>query len=125
MRSALLVEDSPTIRLELIPTLAELADVVVVGVAETEREAIAWLTTHPHTAELVVLDLFLREGSGLGVLAQWARLPDRTRVVVLTNYATDEMRRRCEALGAEAVFDKSGELDAFFAHCRGQAPTLH
>ena len=39
--------------------------------------------------------------------------------MVLTNYPTPEMRRRCIALGADAVFDKSTELDAFFEHCHG------
>jgi DNA-binding NarL/FixJ family response regulator len=38
-------------------------------------------------------------------------------VVVLTNYPTQEMRRRCLALGADAVFDKSNELEAFFEYC--------
>ena len=38
-------------------------------------------------------------------------------VVVLTNYATSEVRRRCLALGANAIFDESNELEAFFAYC--------
>jgi hypothetical protein len=35
-------------------------------------------------------------------------------MVVLTNYPTDEMRRRSLELGADALFDKSNELDQFF-----------
>jgi DNA-binding NarL/FixJ family response regulator len=38
-------------------------------------------------------------------------------VVVLTNYATADIRQRSLALGADAVFDKSNELDEFFAYC--------
>tara|TARA_Y100001972_G_C7660621_1_gene333153 strand:- start:452 stop:634 length:183 start_codon:yes stop_codon:yes gene_type:complete len=42
-----------------------------------------------------------------------------------TNYATADARQRCLAAGADAVFDKSTELDAFLAFCedveRGQA----
>ncbi len=39
------------------------------------------------------------------------------KVVVLTNYATSDIRRRSMALGADAVFDKSSELDELFAYC--------
>ena len=38
-------------------------------------------------------------------------------MVVLTNYATSDIRRRSMALGADAVFDKSSELDELFAYC--------
>jgi len=38
-------------------------------------------------------------------------------VVVLSNYATDDMRRRCAQLGADAVFDKSNEIDALVDYC--------
>jgi len=41
-------------------------------------------------------------------MARYERLPQR---VVLTNYATLDMRSRCRALGADAVFDKSTEVD--------------
>jgi DNA-binding NarL/FixJ family response regulator len=65
----------------------------------------------------------LKEGSGLAVVrACQGRARDR-HLIVLTNYPSPEMRRRCLALGADAVFDKSTELDAFFAHCLAyQAP---
>ncbi len=39
------------------------------------------------------------------------------RVVVLSNYATPAMRERCTELGANAVFDKSSELEEFLAYC--------
>jgi DNA-binding NarL/FixJ family response regulator len=39
-------------------------------------------------------------------------------MVVLTNYPTPEIRRRCRDLGADGVFDKSTELEAFFDLCR-------
>jgi DNA-binding NarL/FixJ family response regulator len=39
------------------------------------------------------------------------------RVVVLSNYATEDMRKRCAQLGADAVFDKSNEIDALVEFC--------
>ena len=38
-------------------------------------------------------------------------------MVVLTNYATADIRQRCAVLGADAVFDKSNELDLLFDFC--------
>ena len=117
-----LVEDSITIRETLIPTLEELANVRVVGTAETENEAIVWLQNHPDEWALAVVDLFLKEGSGLGILKQCRTRLAQQRVVVLTNYATAEIRSRCLALGADAVFDKSNELEDFLDFCRKKSP---
>ena len=61
--------------------------------------------------------MFLREGSGLGVLAGCRQREPHQKVVVLTNFATPDIRQRSLALGADAVFDKSNELDEFFAYC--------
>jgi len=36
---------------------------------------------------------------------------------VLSNYATDEMRSRCLASGADRVFDKSRDIDQLVAYC--------
>ena len=37
--------------------------------------------------------------------------------VVLTNYATSDMREKCKALGAHRVFDKSTDLDDLVSYC--------
>lgn len=113
----ILVEDSKTIRDSLVPAMDEFVDVQMLATAETATEAIEALEEHKGAWQLAIVDLFLREGSGLTVLnACRSRAADQ-HVVVLTNYPTPEMRRRCAQLGADAVFDKSNELDLFFAFC--------
>ncbi|MDM0029576.1 response regulator [Variovorax saccharolyticus] len=112
-----LVEDSPTIREQLIPALLELANVRVVGIAEGEGEAKQWLEAHGATCRLAVIDLFLKEGSGFGVIAACKDKGTPPHIVMLSNYATAEMRRQALALGADAVFDKSTELMELFAYC--------
>lgn len=118
-----IVEDNKTIRDNLIPSLEDLANAAVAGIAETENEAIAWLAAHRDEWHLAVVDLFLKQGSGLGVLAACRDRSDQQRVVVLSNYATAEMKARCAALGADAVFDKSNDLDAFFDYCNADRPS--
>jgi DNA-binding NarL/FixJ family response regulator len=76
-----------------------------------------WLASNPDEWQLLIVDLFLKEGSGLGVLAGCKERRDGQRVVVLSNYVTADIRARCEALGADAVFDKSRDLDAFIEYC--------
>ncbi|CAN7276476.1 response regulator [Acidovorax sp. Leaf78] len=112
-----IVEDNATIRENLIGTLEELASVEAVGVAETEDEGKNWLATNAGLWDLAIVDLFLRQGSGLGVLAACrARLPGQ-KMVVLSNYATPDVRMRCAQLGVDAVFDKSNEIDALVDYC--------
>ena len=112
-----IVEDNPTIRENLIATLEELAFIDAVGTSETENEGKAWLTENLQDWDLAIVDLFLKQGSGLGVLAACrTRLP-RQKVVVLSNYATKDLRQRCAQLGVDAVFDKSNEIDALVEFC--------
>lgn len=113
-----LVEDNKTIRDQLIPTLEDLTKARVLGTAETESEAIHWLQEHDGSWDVAVVDLFLKEGSGMGVLRGCEQREPHQLVVVLSNYATREMRAQCLALGADAVFDKSTELDVFFDFVR-------
>ena len=118
-----LVEDSPVIQRSLIATLQELTPVAVVGVAADEQAALQWLSDPMHEASLVIVDIFLRSGSGLGVLrAARNKLPKR-HMVVLSNYATTDIRSTCLALGAEQVFDKSTEIDALILYCQTLAAT--
>jgi two-component system OmpR family response regulator len=124
MRPVFLVEDNAAIRALLIPALAEGAGMEVVAYAESESEAVEWISRHRNEADAVILDLFLKSGTGMGVLAQVASFVHDYPIVVLTNSATDLLRRHCVALGAEAVFDKTAELDAFLKHCR-ELPRLH
>lgn len=112
-----IVEDSAVIRDNLVAALQELAPVEVVGHAPDEAGALRWLSAPDHDVDLVIVDLFLLGGSGLGVLRGAHALPGVGHMAVLSNYATADMRDRCLALGAERVFDKSTEIDALIAYC--------
>lgn len=112
-----IVEDNATIRENLIGTLEELTSVLAAGWAETEEDAREWLHAHRGQWDLAIVDLFLKQGSGMGVLEACRERTRDQRVVVLSNYATSDMRKRCNQLGADAVFDKSNEIDALVDYC--------
>ena len=110
-----LVEDSSTIRDNLIATLKELAEVEPAGTAETEHDATRRLAQEDW--DLAIIDLFLRTGSGMNVLEACRKRRPSQRIVVLSNHATRDVRWRCAQLGADAVFDKSTELEALVDYC--------
>lgn len=119
-----LVEDNLTVLDNLVDTLKEIADIEIAAYSSTQAEAIHWLEMHDGQWHLAIVDLFLKQGSGLGVLAGCRKRADYQRIVVLTNYATPEIRQRAAALGADAVFDKSTELDELIAYCIEQTKNI-
>lgn len=112
-----LVEDSALIRENLIGTLEELIHVDVVGTAEDVPTAIGWLRDGQNVCDLAIIDIFLKRGSGLEVLQAARATGKPLKVVVLTNFASPEIRKRCLELGADKVFDKSNEIDTLLRYC--------
>lgn len=114
-----LIEDEPASRETLVALLQQqLPDLEVVGWGDNERTVTHWLSTNDRGWDLAIVDLQLREGSGYAALSWCAtRLPEQ-RVVVLSAMVTDEVRARCLAASADAVFDKADEVDALVAFCK-------
>lgn len=107
-----LIEDSPLLQELLSGMLSELDRVEFVGCADGEAEALRRLAEAP--VDLVIIDIELKQGSGLGVLDALQTDSDRygnPHKVVLTNYAHATMRQRCEQFGMDAFFDKSLHLN--------------
>lgn len=119
---AFIVEDSPVIRENLISALEELVPLQVVGWADDEAGALRWLGEAGNGCDIAIVDLFLRAGSGAGVLRALQAAGSAVERVVLTNYAAPDLARQCLQLGAAQVFDKSRDIDALVAHCRALQP---
>lgn len=124
-----IVEDSAIIRARLAESLAEIPNVEIVGQVETEADALAVLRQQRWDA--AVLDLQLKQGTGLGVLKALgsAVRPPNAKIIVFTNYAFPQYRDRCLALGADYFFDKSREFhrvrEVLSGLARGPAPVAH
>jgi len=98
-------------------TLEELTDVQVIGTAADEEDAVQCMRQGKEPIDLMIIDVFLASGSGLSVLRSAQHLNVQAKRVVLTNYATPDIRRRCADLGADRVFDKSSEIEELIAYC--------
>ena len=116
---AFVVEDNVSIRTSLIEALNELAGIETAGVASTEAAAVAWLRDPANAWDVAIVDLVLepRGGSGLGVLRSMRDRKPNQKMVVLTGSASADIRRQCEALGGDGVFDKSMETEALLDYC--------
>lgn len=117
---AYVIEDNATIRENLVGTLEELTAVHVAGTSATEDEALAWLEQHPEAWDLVIVDLFLKQGSGIHLAERIHRRRPGQKIVVFSNYINPSVRKRCAQIGVDAVFDKSTEIDALVDYCAHQ-----
>ena len=107
-----LIEDSELLQELLSDMLIELEGIDFCGCANGEAEALRRLAETP--VDLVIIDIELKQGSGIGVLDALQTDSDRygnPRKVVLTNYAHATMRQRCEHFGMDAFFDKSMHIN--------------
>jgi DNA-binding NarL/FixJ family response regulator len=105
-----IVEDSELIRGRLEEAFREIDNVSVAGHAETESAALALLGQEKW--DLLILDLQLKKGTGLGVLQALRNTVKHAggKVAVFTNFALPQYRARSLALGADYFFDKAREL---------------
>ena len=119
-----LVEDRADIRDTLIQAMEEIAPCRFVGHADSESAARQWLHDHHDDWELAIVDLFLAEGSGFGILQDCQARRAGQKVVVLTSYGHDNIASKCRSLGADEVFDKSADLEKLVDYCRAHAASL-
>jgi len=107
-----LVDDSERIRARLAEMLGEIPNVEIAFAADTEGEAIRLIAQEEW--DVLILDLQLRLGTGLGVLKamQGLRGRDERVAMIFTNYGFRQYRDRTLALGADYFFDKARDFDA-------------
>ncbi len=118
---AYVVEDNPRLCKTLVDTLQAMTCVRVIGTGHTEAQALWWLTRHVSQWDLLVVDLFLRGGSGMRLIERLiersgARAPWQ-KVVLFSNHVSAGLRKRTAQVGVDAVFDKATEVDAFLDYC--------
>ncbi len=113
-----IVEDSQRIRACLEEALLEIDNLTIAGEAATEAEALSLLTSYAW--DLAILDLQLKQGTGLGVLKAIGN-KRRGKIAVLTSYAFPQYRKRTLALGADFFFDKARELSRVLEVAAGLA----
>jgi len=117
----LLVEDSELLAERLREVLGQIAGVEVVGTVVDEGTAVAM--ARDSDIHVLILDLQLKQGTGFGVMRSLGA--DRPAVIVFTNYALPEYRRRAEQLGVEYFLNKSLDFERLPEVIRTLAQAAH
>lgn len=106
-----LVEDSVLLHEMVIGAVTDPGRIEIAGCADSERRSIDGVNRS--LPDVVIVDICLREGSGLNVLRSisqmiWIRLPV---MIVLTSHPCPECAKACRRLGADYFFDKTTEFE--------------
>jgi DNA-binding NarL/FixJ family response regulator len=115
----MIVDDSDMIRERLARRLEAVKGVRITAQADDIAQAIEAFDTHKPQA--VILDISMPGGNGIDVLEYIKRTCPGSIVIMLTNYALQQLRDRCMQHGADFFFDKSSEFDRAIAVLRSLA----
>ena len=104
----LLVDDHPVVRAGLGSLLGTQAEFVILGAAPNGEEALAMV--QEHEPDVLLLDLRMPGMSGVDTLLALRSAGSRVRVIILTNYETDEDIYRAVQAGARGYLLKNAPL---------------
>lgn len=104
----LIVDDHPVVRAGLSSMLGTQPELRVMGTASSGAEALRMM--HTETIDLALLDLRMPVLNGLDTLNRIKNEGISTRVIILTNYETDEDIYRAIQAGADGYLLKNATL---------------
>ena len=105
----LIVEDSVVLRDRFREMLEKISGVERVDDADNEADAMQSISNMQ--PDVVILDFSTANGNSQNMI-RWIRLqPLAIRVIVLTNSAYPQYRKKCMDLGVDYFMDKSRDID--------------
>lgn len=107
MIKVILCDDHAMVRRGIKDTLADAADIAVVGEAGGYSEVRALIRTEP--CDVLILDLNLPGRGGLEVLASLREDNSPIKVLIVSMFAEDQYAIRCLRAGADGYLNKGGD----------------
>lgn len=104
-----IADDSATVRDRLTSLLRDMTTVEIIGQAADAAEAIQ--SIQQLKPDVVILDIRMPAGSGIGVLRSLQQRQEKPKFIMLTNYPFLQYRKTCLEAGASFFFDKSSEFE--------------
>jgi two-component system, OmpR family, response regulator len=101
----LLVEDSSVLAERIVELIADIPEIELVAVVDSEADALTELRRR--RIHVVMLDLHLKQGSGFGILRSMSTLAHKPRTIVLTNHDSAAYEGNARTLGATVFLDKA------------------
>jgi two-component system, OmpR family, response regulator len=104
----LVVEDSSVLAGRIAELVAQIPEIELIGVTDSEPEALRTIKTR--TIHIVLLDLHLKQGTGFGILRSLSTLTNKPRAIVLTNHDSADYENNARTLGATVFLDKARDF---------------
>jgi DNA-binding response OmpR family regulator len=104
----LIVEDSCLFRNRLVNSLREFNPELTILTASSGKEAIL-ISSDTHL-DCAILDIALPDTSGIKVLKFMKTMRPDAKIIMFTNYPTEEFRDACLSSGADYFFEKCGNF---------------
>jgi DNA-binding NarL/FixJ family response regulator len=108
----LIVDDHPAVRAGLVAVLRSEPGLVPVGAAADEQEG--WRLVQRARPDLVLLDLHLPGGNSLALCRRVKAHDPRTRVLIYSAFAHDELAIAATLAGADGMLDKTAPMLELF-----------
>ncbi len=105
----LFVDDSISIVPHLKSLISKISGIELAAHSLTFTEAHEMFLKH--TPEIIILDIFIKEESGIDFLSFLNLKYPETNVIILTNNTDAFYKNKCKSLGVSCFFDKSYEFD--------------
>jgi DNA-binding NarL/FixJ family response regulator len=103
----LIADQDPLFRQRLKRRLEKITGVAVIGeTAEAEATTVMIVNRKP---DIIILDIDLKNGSGIEVLRHIKHLIFHPTVIIVTNQPCQELRSACAVAGEDFFFDKAIE----------------
>jgi DNA-binding NarL/FixJ family response regulator len=115
----LLVDDHGIVRAGLRSRLDAEGDLSVVGEAGTGEQAVAKARTLQ--PDVVVLDILMPRGDGIGAIAEIKRLSPASKILILSSQASPSTVRRALSAGASGYVTKGRDAAELLAAIRSVA----
>lgn len=107
-----IADDSEVLRERLTALLSEIEGAKVIGQAANAVEAVEGI--HNLKPDVVILDIHMPGGNGIDVLKTIKQASQPPVVLMLTNNASPQYRKKCMELGSDFFLDKSREFERLF-----------
>ena len=118
----LLIEDQKLLCSTLIRALEKEEDIDIVGQSDKASDAVELCAAL--NPDVVVMDVFTRDGSGIEATRRLKQAFPQIKVLVMTGVEDDDLVRAAEEAGADLFFWKHLSLDELIDFIRGARKSL-
>ena len=113
MKKIIIVDDSATLRKDLKKLLKPIKSIEIIAEA-TDAES-ALMHCDALKPDIMILDINLKNGSGIDVLEKMKKCPQSPITIMFTNYSNNTFRATTKRLGADYFFDKTNDIEELVA----------